>query len=134
VWPTAIARNQAKGGYRRKQERIKVCHALDGKISGLQLFSKFTESVAPIVLINDVLLPRQPHHRPALTTRCDRPILTFGLRSGALVRHLDLALSDVLANFAGDKDFRLLERLLEFDDMCTAMGETHYATALALKA
>jgi SAM-dependent methyltransferase len=51
--------------------------------------------------------------------------------TGGVIYHL--ALSDVLANFAENEDFRLLERLLEFDDMCTAMGETHYATALALK-
>jgi ubiquinone/menaquinone biosynthesis C-methylase UbiE len=51
--------------------------------------------------------------------------------TGGVVYHL--ALSDVLANFTEDDDFRLLERLLELDDMCTAVGETHYATALALK-
>ena len=51
--------------------------------------------------------------------------------TGGVIYHL--ALSDLLANFAGDEDFRLLERLLELDDMCTAVGETHYATALGLK-
>jgi SAM-dependent methyltransferase len=51
--------------------------------------------------------------------------------TGGVIYHL--ALSDLLANFASDEDFQLLERLLELDDMCTAVGETHYATALALK-
>jgi hypothetical protein len=51
--------------------------------------------------------------------------------TGGVIYHL--ALSEVLANFVGDEDFRLLERLLEVDDMCIAMGQTHYATTLALK-
>jgi SAM-dependent methyltransferase len=53
------------------------------------------------------------------------------IMTGGVIYHL--ALSDLLANFAEDEDFRLLERLLELDDMCTAVGETHYATALGLK-
>jgi SAM-dependent methyltransferase len=52
--------------------------------------------------------------------------------TGGVIYHL--ALSDLLANFAEDEDFPLLERLLELDDMCTAIGETHYAAALGLKA
>jgi len=44
-----------------------------------------------------------------------------------------LALSDLLANFACDEDWQLLDRLLIVDDMCTAMGITLYAAALALK-
>jgi hypothetical protein len=50
--------------------------------------------------------------------------------TGGVIYHL--ALSDLLANFL-DEDLPVLERLLIVDDMCTAMGETHYATALALK-
>jgi SAM-dependent methyltransferase len=50
--------------------------------------------------------------------------------TGGVIYHL--ALSDVLANFT-ENDLPLLERLLDLDDMCTAVGETHYATALALK-
>ena len=50
--------------------------------------------------------------------------------TGGVIYHL--ALSDVLANFT-ENDLPLLERLLELDDMCTRVGETHYATALALK-
>jgi len=52
------------------------------------------------------------------------------LLTGGVVYHL--ALSDLLANFA-EEDDSLLERLLTVDDLCTAMGETHYAVALALK-
>ena len=51
--------------------------------------------------------------------------------TGGVIYHL--ALSDLLANFTEDEDLPLLQRLLEVDDMCAAMGETHYATALALK-
>jgi hypothetical protein len=40
--------------------------------------------------------------------------------TGGVIYHL--ALSDLLANFAEDEDFRLLERLLELDDICTAMA------------
>jgi SAM-dependent methyltransferase len=50
--------------------------------------------------------------------------------TGGVIYHL--ALSDVLGNFT-ENDLPLLGRLLELDDMCTAVGETHYATALALK-
>lgn len=51
--------------------------------------------------------------------------------TGGVIYHL--ALSDLLANFTEEGDLPLLERLLEVDDICTAMGETHYATALAFK-
>jgi SAM-dependent methyltransferase len=51
--------------------------------------------------------------------------------TGGVIYHLSL--SDVLANFTED-DRPLLDRLLVVDDLCTAAGETHYATALALKA
>jgi SAM-dependent methyltransferase len=51
--------------------------------------------------------------------------------TGGAIYHL--ALSDVLANFSYPQDSKLLERLLDLDDICTGMGETHYATALALK-
>ena len=50
--------------------------------------------------------------------------------TGGVVYHL--ALSNLLANFR-EEDDSLLERLLTLDDLCTAMGETHYAVALALK-
>lgn len=50
--------------------------------------------------------------------------------TGGVIYHL--ALSDILANFIDEEDQSLLDRLLIVDDMCTAMGETHYATALAL--
>jgi SAM-dependent methyltransferase len=50
--------------------------------------------------------------------------------TGGVIYHL--ALSDLLANFR-DEDLPVLERLLIVDDMCTAMGETLYAIALALK-
>jgi SAM-dependent methyltransferase len=52
--------------------------------------------------------------------------------TGGVVYHL--ALSDILANFKEDEDLTLLDRLLEVDDMCTAVGETHYAIALTVKA
>lgn len=51
--------------------------------------------------------------------------------TGGVIYHL--ALSGVLANFDAEEDSSLLERLLELDDLCTAKGDTHYATALALK-
>jgi len=50
--------------------------------------------------------------------------------TGGVVYHL--ALSDVLANFR-EGDETLMERLLAVDDLCAALGETHYAAALALK-
>lgn len=51
--------------------------------------------------------------------------------TGGVIYHL--ALSDLLANFTDDNDVPLLERLLHLDDLCTALGDTHYAVALALK-
>jgi SAM-dependent methyltransferase len=51
--------------------------------------------------------------------------------TGGVIYHL--ALSEILAHFTDEEDQPLLERLLAVDDLCTAMGETHYAVALALK-
>ena len=50
--------------------------------------------------------------------------------TGGAIYHL--ALSDILAHFA-EEEMGLLARLLAVDDLCTAMGETHYAVALAIK-
>lgn len=53
--------------------------------------------------------------------------------TGGVVYHL--ALNDVLANFdeSGDNDRLLLDMLMLVDDMAVALGETHYAVALAEK-
>ena len=51
--------------------------------------------------------------------------------TGGVIYHL--ALSDILAHFTDEEDQPLLGRLLAVDDLCTAMGETHYAVALAFK-
>ena len=50
--------------------------------------------------------------------------------TGGAIYHL--ALSDILARFA-EEEMALLARLLAVDDLCTAMGESHYAVALAIK-
>jgi SAM-dependent methyltransferase len=50
--------------------------------------------------------------------------------TGGAIYHL--ALSDILAHFA-EEEMGLLARLLAVDDLCTAIGETHYAVALATK-
>lgn len=50
---------------------------------------------------------------------------------GGAVYHL--ALNDILQNFNESDDAWLLDLFLLMDDMMIAMGETHYATALALK-
>jgi len=51
--------------------------------------------------------------------------------TGGVVYHL--ALNDILQNFDETADAHLLNLLLLLDDMCIALGETHYATALAVK-
>jgi hypothetical protein len=51
--------------------------------------------------------------------------------TGGVIYHL--ALSDILANIDEAEDAALLEQLLLIDDICTELGETHYATALAFK-
>jgi SAM-dependent methyltransferase len=44
-----------------------------------------------------------------------------------------LALNDILENFDETEDRHLLDLLLIIDDLCADLGETHYATALAMK-
>jgi 2-polyprenyl-3-methyl-5-hydroxy-6-metoxy-1,4-benzoquinol methylase len=44
-----------------------------------------------------------------------------------------LALNDILQNFDEHKDAHLLDLILIIDDLCAALGETQYATALAIK-
>lgn len=44
-----------------------------------------------------------------------------------------LALSDILHNFDDSQDKYLLDFLMLIDDLCTQLGETNYATALAIK-
>ena len=44
-----------------------------------------------------------------------------------------LALNDILQNFDEHKDRHLLDLILIIDDLCAALGETQYATALAIK-
>jgi SAM-dependent methyltransferase len=51
--------------------------------------------------------------------------------TGGVVYHL--ALNDILQNFDETADAQILDELLRVDDMCSALGETHYATALAIK-
>lgn len=51
--------------------------------------------------------------------------------AGGTVYHL--ALNDVLHNIDETNDQALLEKLLRIDDMCTRLGEFHYATAVAEK-
>lgn len=53
--------------------------------------------------------------------------------TGGVVYHL--ALSDMLANFdeSAEQDRLLLDLLMLLDDLCVAIGENHYAVALAVK-
>ncbi len=51
--------------------------------------------------------------------------------TGGVVYHL--ALSDILHNFDESKDKHLLDFLMLIDDLCSELGENHYATALAIK-
>ncbi|NET78584.1 class I SAM-dependent methyltransferase [Okeania sp. SIO1F9] len=51
--------------------------------------------------------------------------------TGGVVYHL--ALSDILHNFDESKDKYLLDFLMLIDDLCSELGETHYATAIAIK-
>lgn len=52
-------------------------------------------------------------------------------KTGGGIYHL--ALNDVLHNIVAAQDYALLERLLEYDDQCIELGETHYAVAIAVK-
>jgi ubiquinone/menaquinone biosynthesis C-methylase UbiE len=52
-------------------------------------------------------------------------------KTGGGIYHL--ALNDVLHNIVVAQDYALLERLLEYDDQCIELGETHYAVAIAVK-
>lgn len=51
--------------------------------------------------------------------------------TGGVIYHL--ALSDILHNFDESTDELILDLLMVIDDLCTQLGETHYATALAIK-
>lgn len=51
--------------------------------------------------------------------------------TGGVVYHL--ALSDILQNFDEVEDKFILDILMIIDDLCADLGETHYATALAIK-
>lgn len=52
-------------------------------------------------------------------------------KTGGGIYHL--ALNDVLHNILAREDFALLDRLLQLDDECADLGETHYAVAIAVK-
>lgn len=52
-------------------------------------------------------------------------------KTGGGIYHL--ALNDVLHNIVAAQDHALLEQLLELDDRCVEIGETHYAVAIAVK-
>jgi ubiquinone/menaquinone biosynthesis C-methylase UbiE len=52
-------------------------------------------------------------------------------KTGGAIYHLGL--NDVLHNIVAGQDYDLLEKLLEIDDQCAEMGETHYAVAIAVK-
>lgn len=52
-------------------------------------------------------------------------------KTGGGVYHL--ALNDILHNIVGAQDYDLLDELLELDDQCVEIGETHYAVAIAVK-
>ncbi len=52
-------------------------------------------------------------------------------KTGGGIYHV--ALNDVLRNILAAQDYALLERLLEYDDQCVELGETHYAVAIAAK-
>lgn len=51
--------------------------------------------------------------------------------TGGVIYHL--ALNDILQNFDEEKDKWVLDLFMIIDDLCTDLGETHYATALAIK-
>jgi SAM-dependent methyltransferase len=52
-------------------------------------------------------------------------------KTGGGIYHV--ALNDVLHNLIAAQDYDLLEKLLELDDQCIEIGETHYAVAIAVK-
>jgi SAM-dependent methyltransferase len=52
-------------------------------------------------------------------------------KTGGGIYHLGL--SDVLHNIIAAENYEMLEKILEFDDECAAIGETHYAVAIAVK-
>jgi len=52
-------------------------------------------------------------------------------KTGGGIYHLGL--NDILHNIIVAEDFQLLEQLLELDDQCIEIGETHYAVAIAVK-
>jgi SAM-dependent methyltransferase len=52
-------------------------------------------------------------------------------KTGGGIYHV--ALNDVLHNIVAAQDYALLDKLLDLDDQCVAIGETHYAVAIAVK-
>ncbi len=51
--------------------------------------------------------------------------------TGGVIYHL--ALSNILHNFEGENDRNILDLLMLMDELCTELGETHYAVAVAQK-
>lgn len=58
------------------------------------------------------------------------PNAEITLTGGVIYHH---ALNDILQNFDEEKDKWVLDLFMIIDDLCTDLGETHYATALAIK-
>ena len=58
------------------------------------------------------------------------PNAEITLTGGVIYHH---ALNDILQNFDEEKDKWVLNLFMIIDDLCTDLGETHYATALAIK-
>lgn len=52
-------------------------------------------------------------------------------KTGGGIYHL--ALNDILHNIVAAQDYDLLDKLLDLDDQCVEIGETHYAVAIAVK-
>lgn len=51
--------------------------------------------------------------------------------TGGVIYHL--AMSNILHNFEEKEDKEIMDILMLLDDMCTEIGETHYAVAVAVK-
>lgn len=52
-------------------------------------------------------------------------------KTGGGIYHV--ALNDVLHNIVAAQDYALLDQLLDLDEQCVGIGETHYALAIAVK-
>jgi hypothetical protein len=52
-------------------------------------------------------------------------------KTGGGIYHV--ALNDVLHNIVTAQDYGLLDQLLDLDEQCVGIGETHYAVAIAVK-